>query len=61
MKKQNKFEYVKVIQGFFGQGWEDVSEYTKDDFKNIKPDLKEYRISSNHTYRLINRRNKIGG
>jgi hypothetical protein len=27
MKKQGKYEYVKVIQQHYGQGWEDVSEY----------------------------------
>ena len=26
-KKVNKYNYVKVIQQNYGQGWEDVSEY----------------------------------
>ena len=25
--KQNKFNYLKVVQQNYGQGWEDVSEY----------------------------------
>lgn len=58
--RKNKYEYVKVIQGNFGQYWEDVSEYTKEEFKNIKHDLKEYRYKSPYSYRLINRRNKVG-
>jgi hypothetical protein len=28
VKKVNKYSYVKVIQQHYGQGWEDVSEYT---------------------------------
>ena len=27
MKKQNKYEYLQVIQQHYGQGWEDVSTY----------------------------------
>lgn len=30
--KTNKYNYVKVIQGNFGHGWEDVSEYDKQEF-----------------------------
>ena len=54
--KQNKYSYVKVIQGNFGYGWEDVSEYDKQAFAAVKNDLKEYRLSSTGTYRLIDRR-----
>jgi hypothetical protein len=28
--KTNKYNYLKVIQQHFGQGWEDVSEYETD-------------------------------
>jgi len=28
--KSNKYEYSKVIQQYYGQGWEDVSEYETD-------------------------------
>ena len=54
--KQNKYKYVKVIQGYFGYGWEDVSEYDKADFSIVKNDLKEYRLSNTGTYRAIDRR-----
>lgn len=27
MKKQTKYNYARVIQQHYGQGWEDVSEY----------------------------------
>ena len=54
--KQTKYKYVKVIQGNFGYGWEDVSEYDKQDFSLVKNDLKEYRLSNTGTYRVIDRR-----
>ena len=54
--KQNKYNYVKVIQGNFGYGWEDVSEYDKQDYLLVKNDLKEYRLSNTGAYRVINRR-----
>ena len=54
--KQTKYSYVKVIQGNFGYGWEDVSEYDKQDYSLVKNDLKEYRLSNTGTYRVIDRR-----
>ena len=54
--KVNKYSYVKVIQGNFGYGWEDVSEYDKQDFSLVKNDLKEYRLSNTGVYRVIDRR-----
>ena len=56
MSKQNKYSYVKVIQGNFGCGWEDVCEYNKQEFYTVKNDLKEYRLSNTGVYRVINRR-----
>ena len=54
--KQTKYSYIKVIQGNFGYGWEDVSEYDRQDFSTVKNDLKEYRLSNTGIYRVINRR-----
>lgn len=54
--KQTKYSYVKVIQGNFGYGWEDVSEYDKSEYPQVKHDLKEYRLSNIGAYRVINRR-----
>ena len=56
--KTNKYSYLWVIQGYFGYGWEDVSEYDKKEIKwaDVLHDIKEYRISSNHAYRVIERR-----
>ena len=54
--KQTKYIYVKVIQGNYGYGWEDVCEYDKQDYPLVKNDLKEYRLSNTGPYRVINRR-----
>ena len=54
--KQTKYNYVKVIQGNYGYGWEDVSAYDKQDFSLVRNDLKEYRLSNTGAYRVIDRR-----
>lgn len=47
--KTTKYNYIKVIQQHYGQGWEDVSEYEANstgnakDIKLLVHDLKEYR------------------
>ena len=58
MKKKSKYAYISVIQFKYGDlPWEDVSEYwTAEEKKNVRRDLKEYRMSSDGQYRIINRR-----
>ena len=58
MKKKNKYAYATVIQFRYGDlPWEDVSEYrTAEEKKNVRRDLKEYRVSGYGQYRAINRR-----
>ena len=58
MKKKNKYAYATVIQFRYGDlPWEDVSEYrTAEEKKNVRHDLKEYRMSGYGQYRAINRR-----
>ena len=47
--KTTKYNYLKVIQQHYGQGWEDASEYEANSTGNAKDkkllihDLKEYR------------------
>lgn len=37
MQKQNKYNYLAVIQQHYGQGWEDVSEYeTNSSYQNFE-------------------------
>jgi hypothetical protein len=63
MAKQNKYEYVKVIQVHGAYGWEDVSEYyepkNREERKAIYGDLREYNASGTGAHRLISRRNLI--
>ena len=60
----HKYSYIKVIQGNYGYGWDDVSTYacrseggmTKQERRLLQHDLKEYRASGSGTYRVIKRR-----
>lgn len=60
MSKPNKYDYLLVIQGFYGYGygWEDLSAYpdTREGFKEARTDLKEYRMAAPAAYRIIHRR-----
>lgn len=58
---RRKYNYLKVIQQHYGQGWEDVSEYEANsqfiaqDRNLLKHDMKEY-ISLGYPSRIINRK-----
>lgn len=58
MKKKPKYAYVTVIQFKYEDlPWQDVSEYwTAEEKKNVRRDLKEYRMSGYGQYRAIKRR-----
>ena len=58
MKKKTKYSYVAVIQfKHDGLPWEDVCEYwTDEEKKSAHSDLREYRMSGDGKYRLIERR-----
>jgi len=55
-RKRNKFRYLDVIQGNYGYGWEDLSEYDND-HREARKDLKEYRMACPYgSHRIISRR-----
>ena len=54
MKKQNKYNYINVLQGQYGQGWEDLC--ADESYKEIRQNLKEYRENEGGSYRIIQRR-----
>lgn len=54
MTKQNKFVYLFVLQGSYGQGWEDLCAATE--YKEIRANLKDYRENEGGNYRVIRRR-----
>lgn len=39
MQKQNKYNYLAVIQQHYGQGWEDAKEYGKENLENFHIDM----------------------
>lgn len=63
---QNK-ELVYIIQGNYGNGWEDVSCYScgirrkdeKEQLERVRHDLKEYNLSGYGPHRVIKRYENI--
>ena len=64
MRKANKYNYFRIIQGCFNGEWCDESHYetdstywhNKDSRTLLKNDLNEYRNCGNGSYRVINRK-----
>ena len=59
MKKRTKYIYLKVLQGNYGYGWNDLesAEIDKpDQVKELRRDLKAYRENQPAAYRIIRRR-----
>ena len=62
--KKGKYEYTKVLQGWFG-AWEDLCFYearsdgTSEHRKEIKDDLSSYRANDPRAYRVILRRERV--
>lgn len=58
MARKNKYNYLWVIQGYYGGAWEDLSVYDKKEYSwaDVKHDVKEYRIADPASKRIIERR-----
>lgn len=54
VKRENKYEYLFVVQGNYGYGWEDL--IASEDEQEANNDLKAYRENDPAPTRLINRR-----
>ena len=52
-----KYTYLHVLQGSYGQGWEDLC--ASESRKEIIANRKEYRENEGGTYRIIQRREPI--
>ena len=54
--KTNKFEYLWIVQGYYGSqyGYEDLT--ASENLKDAKQTLKEYRNNESYLFRLIQRR-----
>lgn len=66
----NKYQYEKILQGNYGEsaGWEDLASWDCNsqgtasaiDRKDMKDDLKAYRLNSPQgSYRIIFRKTKV--
>lgn len=53
-KKQNKYRYLFVVQGFYGYGWEDLTQ--SENRTEARDNLKDYRENEPGPHRLIKRR-----
>jgi hypothetical protein len=53
-----KFDYLIILQGFYGQGWEDLTaaDDTTEGRREVKADLRAYRDNERGSYRIIRRR-----
>ena len=54
MKDIKKYNYINVLQGQYGQGWEDLC--ADESYKEIRQNLTEYRENEGGSYRIIQRR-----
>jgi hypothetical protein len=50
----NKYEYLHVLQGRYGFGWEDLT--ASEVRSEVRSDLRSYRQNEGGEYRIIQRR-----
>ena len=58
-KKRNKYIYTAVLQGNYGQGWEDLVEAdvnNKEELKAFRENVMEYAENDPYPHRVIRRR-----
>lgn len=59
-KRVNKYTYLKVLQGNYGYGWEDLCQYdmsNPEEMRECKADLRAYRVNElGYLHRVIRRR-----
>jgi len=59
MSKPTKYMYLCVLQGHYGQGWEDLAAEDKASagaWKRIRQTRREYQDNEGGRYRIISRR-----
>lgn len=58
MPRQNKYAYLLVLQGNYGQGWEDLTAEIKsrDGLRRIRNDKKAYTENAPCPLRIVERR-----
>jgi len=59
--RTGKTKEVKILQGNYGYGWEDICKYEKENYSESSDDLKAYRENAPEcVYRIITRRVQRG-
>ena len=57
-KRKNKYEYLFVIQGNYGYGWDDF--ISTENYREAKARLKDYRDNEKkYSHRMIQRRERV--
>ena len=59
--KAKKYDYLYVLQGRYSQGWEDLTAapQTVPGRRELRDDLRAYRVNEGGEYRIIKRRVKL--
>lgn len=58
-ESNRKYNEVKVLQGYYDLGWEDLEEVPADDraqVSELMDDLRAYRENENTSFRVITRK-----
>lgn len=58
-KKKNKYQYLKVLQGDFGYGWDDIiaaDSRNPDEVRAFREDVRTYFREDPRPYRVVSRR-----
>lgn len=67
-ENKRKYRYEKILQGFYGQGWDDLTAYDCDSTgwikdkaarQELKDDIMAYRENEPNAHRVIKRRIKL--
>lgn len=54
MSRNSKYTYLYVLQGHYGDSWEDLA--AAEDYRDVRANLREYRENEGGWYRIIQRR-----
>ena len=56
--RTRKYDYLYVLQGHYGQGWEDLTaaERTPAGYRQVRANLREYQKNEGGRYRIVSRR-----
>lgn len=49
-----KYDYLHVLQGHYGHGWEDLC--ASESYREVAQNMREYRANEAGWYRIIERR-----